>query len=142
MKKFGLLSLLLLTLIQSCNFPKIGVKEVKFKPEIQEVADKYKALLKAEKFQTTSGFFRFDTITTHKVIVYILNSKNSPGSEREFNDMAIKIASDVYTQLLNKEDFSQVEIIFQNQAGTIVRMTSGRNFQYSYEEIEAYKNKL
>ena len=126
---------------QSCNFPKTELREIKFKPEMQSVADKYKEQLKPEIFQTSPGWFRFDTVTTHEVIVTLLNSKNLPDSDNEIEDIAINIASDVYSQLINKDDFSKIEIIFQNQSGTVVKMKMRRNYPYTYEEIEKYREK-
>lgn len=123
-------------LIQSCNFPEL--REIKFKPEIQEVADKYKKQLEPEIFQTSPGWFRFDTITTHKVVVTIFNSDKLPKEFDEKERLALDIASDVYPQIENKDDFSKIEIVFQNQSGSVVKLKTKSNYPFSYEEIEEY----
>jgi hypothetical protein len=88
------------------------------------------------------GWFRFDTVTTHKVVVVLLNSKNLPESENEIKDVAINLASEVYSQLINKDDFSKIEIVFQNETGTAVKMKMKRNYPFSYDEIEKHREKI
>ena len=125
----------------SCNFPKTELKEIKFDSGMQAVADKYKEQLEPEIFQTSPGWFRFDTVTTHKVVVALLNSKNLPESENKIKDIAINLASDVYSQLINKDDFSKIEIVFQNETGKAVKMKMKRNYPFSYDEIEKHRTK-
>lgn len=125
-------------LIQSCNFPKTELREIKFKPEIKEVADKYKRQLEPEIFQTSPGWFQFDTVTTHKVIVTIFNSDKLPSKNDKKEILAIKIASEIYPQIENKDDFSKIEIVFQNQSGKVVKLKTKSNYPFSYEEIEEY----
>ncbi len=122
--------------LQSCNFSKTELREVNFKPKMKEVADKYKKQLAPEMFHTSSGWFRFDTVTTHKVIVTILNSGKLPKEFEEKKKLALDIASDVYSQIENKNDFSKVEVIFQNQSGAVMKIKI--NYPFSYEEIEKY----
>ena len=129
---------IIIVLIQSCNFPKTELREIKFKPEMQEIADKYKKQLEPEIFQTSPGWFRFDTITTHKVIVTIFNSDKLPKEFDEKESLALEIASDVYPQIENKDDFSKIEIVFQNQSGSVVKLKTKSNYPFSYEEIEEF----
>jgi len=141
--KFILFVGIVVIVLQACNFPKTELREIKFKSEMQEVADKYKKQLEPEIFQTSPGWFQFDTVTTHKVIVTIFNSDKLPKEFDEKKRLALEIASDVYPQIENKNDFSKVEIVFQNQSGAVVKMKTKSNYPFSYEEIEEYieKNK-
>jgi hypothetical protein len=115
---------------------KTKLRDVKFKPEMQSVVDKYKERLEPEIFQTGPAWFRFDTVTTHKVIVTIFNSNKLPDSNLELKKLAKDIACDVYPQLINKEDFSKIEIVFQNESGSIVKIKTKSNYPFTYEEIE------
>jgi hypothetical protein len=135
---FKLIIGVLIIIIQSCNFMKTEVNEVKFKPDIQSIADKYKSKLEAEEFQTSSGWIYFNKVTTHLVIVTILNSKNLPDSENELENIALHIAGDVFSQMINKEDFSNIEVIFQSQKGTLIKIKEKSKYQFSYEEIEKH----
>lgn len=123
-------------LFQSCNSP--DSREIKFNSEIQDVADIYKKQLEPEIFRISPGWFKLDQVTTHKVIVTIYNSNKIPKEFDEKKRLAFKIASDVYPHIINKNDYSKVEIVFQNQSGEVVKTGSKSNFPFSYEEIEQY----
>ena len=129
--------LLILTLIAtSCFSPSEKLRETKFKPEMQAVADKYKSELQPEIFATSPGWSRFDTIETHRVIVSIINAKKLPENYSELNDLAKEISKDVYNQLENKNDFSMIEVLFRNKKGVgIANFQMSRNFQFKFEEL-------
>lgn len=140
MKKSNLIMFvgIVVVMLQSCSFLSTELREIKFKPGMQEVSDKYKKQLEPEIFQTSPAWFQFDTITTHKVVVTVFNSGKLPKGITEKKRLALDIASEVYSQLENKEDFSKIEIVFQNESGAFVKMKTKSNYPFSYTEIEEY----
>lgn len=123
----------------SCGYPNVNVKEIKFDSGMQAVVDKYKKQLEPEVFHTGPGLLHFDTITTHKVVVILLNPKKLPSAENEIKDVAINLASDTYSQLINKEDFSNIEIVMQSEIGKVVKLKTKRNYPFSLDEIKKYR---
>jgi len=101
------------------------------------VADRYKNELKPEIFQTNPSWIKFDTIVTHKVVVSILNAENLPDSDTSLLTLARKIAKDIYDQIINKSDFSRIDIIFQKKVGVgVANMQLKRNYSFTYDELE------
>lgn len=66
----------------------------------------------------------------------IFNSDKLPKEFDEKKRFALDIASDLYPQIENKNEFSKVKIVFQNQSGAVVKMKTKSNYPFSYEEIE------
>jgi hypothetical protein len=141
MKKI-LLSLFVVSIVTSCFSPSEKLREIKFKPEMQEIANKYKSELQPEIFATSPAWSRFDTIETHKIIVTIVNSNNLPEKGSELNDLAKNIAKDVYQQIENKADYSMIEVIFRNKKGvSVANVQFTRNFPFKYDELEETEKK-
>ena len=126
-------------LVQSCSMPESDIKVINFTPEMKSVTERYKAQLEPELFQTSPGWIRFDTIIRHKVIVTLLNAKHLPGTDKEQKELALRLSADVYDQLINKEDFSEIEVIFQNMSGVLLKMKIRRNYLFTFEEIEEFR---
>lgn len=103
------------------------------------VADRYKTQLEPELFQTSPGWIRFDTIIRHKVVVTLLNAKHLPETDKEQKELALQLSTDVYDQLINKEDFAEIEVIFQNMNGVLLKMKIRRNYLFTFEEIEQFR---
>lgn len=103
---------IVIVLLQSCNFPEAKLRKIKFKPAIQEVACKYKKQLEPEIIHIGSGWFQFDTLTTHRVKLTIFNSDKLPKELDEKEKLALNIVSEVYPLIENKDDFSVIEIVF------------------------------
>ena len=139
MKRTLLFFAITLLLLQSCSMPESDIKQIKFSPEIQSVIDRYKQELKPDDFQTSPGWIRFDTIIRHKVIVTLLNARNLPKTDKEQKELALRISADVYDQLINKEDFSEIEVIFQNMSGVLLKMKIRRNYLFTFGEIRQFR---
>jgi hypothetical protein len=123
--------------VTSCFSPSMKLREIKFKPGMQEIVNKYKSELKPEIFATSPAWSRFDTIETHKVIVTIVNPEKLPGNDSDLHELAKNIAKDVYQQIENKTDYSVIEIVFRNKKGaSLVSVQMTRNYPFLYEELE------
>lgn len=138
MRKISSLLLILgmILITQSCSFPDIKLREIKFKPEMQAVADKYRNMLEPEFIQTGPAWFHIDTIATHKVVVTIFNAEKLPDEGPELLKLAKDIAADTYDQIINTEDFNLIEVIFQRSSGDLVKVQTQRNFVFSFEELD------
>jgi hypothetical protein len=123
---------------QSCKLPKIELREIKFNPEMQTITERYKEQLKTEKLQIYPGWVRIDTVTTHKINISVLNSKNLPASDSLMDQLALSMACDIYAQVINKDDFSNIAILFQNNKGVVIKMSTSRNYSFTSEEIKKH----
>lgn len=119
--------------------PESDLKEIRFSDGINEVTSRYRKQLEPELFETSPGWIRFDTIIRHKVVVTLLNAKHLPGTDKEQKELALQLSADVYDQLINKEDFAEIEVIFQNMNGVLLKMKIRRNYLFTFEEIEEFR---
>ena len=139
-KSLILIVALIAVLIQSCNFPHVKLREIKYNPEMQDVIDKYVKDLEPEQFQISPSWFGVDTVITHVVTINVVNAKNMPEADDLIGELAIKIASDVYAQIINKDDYSKIDVILLNQSGSVVVLKKQKNYRFSYEDIEQFTN--
>jgi len=131
------LLVILLLLPSSCKFSIPNLKEIKFKPDMQLVVNKYKAELKTEIFTINPGWTKIDTLVTNRVLVSIINANHLPDSDTELKILAKKIAVDIYNQIENKSDFSLIQIMFENIKGiTIANFQTKKSFVFKSTELE------
>lgn len=136
MKKEFYLLMTIVLFLTSCNIPSEQIREIKFKKNMQLVANKYKDELQPDIFETKPGLIKLDTSIISIVIITIYNAKKLPDSKINLNTLARNIASDTYPQIENRNDYSRIEIIFQsNKGNSLLNYKMNRNFIFKYEQL-------
>ena len=127
---------IIILFVSSCNLPGPGLREIKFKSGIDSVAKKYENQLKPKRFVVAPGYTMIGNETTHRIIVTVYNSWKIPKSDEKREELAREIAKDVYKQVINKNDYSEIEVVFKNEKGIIIRFKTSFDYRFLYDEIE------
>ena len=133
MYKVILLSICSFLLITSCNLIK-----PKFSSDIIKTEKKYKDILNAESINVVPNWSKFDTVVTSSIIITILNPTKLPKNVDDLDTLGLKIAKDYYYYLINKNDYSEIKIVFNNSKGIplVANFQTNQFFTYTFDKLE------
>ena len=112
------------------------LRTIKAKPEMQSVIEKYKVELKSKSITVKPVWTKFDTIVTHKVLITILNPDVSRRDSDYLSSFTKNIAKDIYFEIINKNDFSTIDITYKWMVGiSLVNVQYIRTFSFPTKEL-------
>ncbi len=144
MRKIGIILWVALIFL-SCTSKKTETPVADFKPGFENVIDQYKIQLGVKSININGKLhknepFYLDTIQStdsfNIVDVVIINPQKLSQEEANNNNLALEIASAVYTNLLNKNDFQKINIDFVYDGEYLSNGYFDVNHGFTFDDIE------
>lgn len=98
----------LLAFLYGCGTISTDSVDVELKPEINSIVEKYKSQLNSEDIIVNAN----SNDSSNVVHVAVFNAKKFPEYKHDQEHLALVIASKIYQQLINKNNFNSIEIEF------------------------------